>query len=130
MKVFRECWQWANEQMIVLVTIQITIWIQGLFSRFVFVTTGKYGKWYQPTALCDAACTSRHCHSIATMMSLRHRPLAEVCTVPVLLVTAALWNTAAYYILAQRFLLLSFFFFFPRLDVYHTSTHGVALVKI
>jgi len=30
----------------------ITVWIQGLFSGF--VTIGKYGKWYQPTALRDA----------------------------------------------------------------------------
>jgi len=79
----------------------------GLFSGF--VTIGRYGKWYQPTALRDAAmhasrsacvvlsthsthaCTSRHVYAlagiaIATMMSLHHRPLAEVCTVPVLLV--------------------------------------------
>jgi len=29
------------------------VWKQGLFSGF--VTIGRYGKWYQPTALCDAA---------------------------------------------------------------------------
>jgi len=48
----------------------------------------------------------------------------------------ALWNRAGYYIFALWFLLsifLSFFFSSPnhcRLDVYHTSTHGVALVRI
>jgi len=42
----------------------------------------------------------------------------------------ALWNRAYHYIFALWFL-LSFFFFFPRLlDVCHTSTHGVALVRI
>ena len=50
------------------------------------------------------------------------------------LVMAALWNTAGHYIFALWFL---FFFFFSSpnlsgrtLDVYHTSTHGVALVRI
>jgi len=52
---------------------------------------------------------------------------------------AALWNRAGHYISILRFLLLSFyllsFFSVPnlshcRLDVYHTSTHGVALVRI
>jgi len=48
----------------------------------------------------------------------------------------ALWNRADHYIFALWFLLLSFFFFsLPnlsrrRLDVCHTSTHGVALVRI
>ena len=47
---------------------------------------------------------------------------------------AALWNRASHYIFALWF--LSFFFFSSpnlsgrRLDVYHTSTHGVALVRI
>jgi len=50
---------------------------------------------------------------------------------------AALWNRAGHYIFALWFFLLSFFFLFSsrnlggrRLDVYHTSTHGVALVRI
>jgi len=51
----------------------------------------------------------------------------------------ALWNRADHYIFALWLLLLSFFlssfFFSPnlsrrRLDVCHTSTHGVALVRI
>ena len=47
----------------------------------------------------------------------------------------ALWNRANHYIFAL-WLLLSFFFFSSpnlsrrRLDVCHTSTHGVALVRI
>ena len=58
------------------------------------------------------------------------------------LIMAALWNRAGHYVFALWF--LSFFFlsssFFHlfsspnlsgrRLDVYHTSTHGVALVRI
>jgi len=53
-----------------------------------------------------------------------------------LFVMAALWNRAGHYILVLWFLLSSFFFFLlayshrRRLDVYHTSTHGVALVRI
>jgi len=51
---------------------------------------------------------------------------------------AALWNRSGHYIFAMWFLsffLLSFFFSSPNLsgrrsDVYHTSTHGVALVRI
>jgi len=53
------------------------------------------------------------------------------------LIMAALWNKAGHYILALWFLLLSSFFLFSspnlsrrRLDVNHTSTHGVALVRI
>jgi len=79
------------------VAIRITVWIQGLF--FGFVTIGRYGKWYQPTALRDGAGIA-----VATMTSLRHRPttdsganiatpvrraLAEVCTAPMLLVLFA-----------------------------------------
>jgi len=54
-----------------------------------------------------------------------------------MVIMAALWNRAGYYIFALWFLLLSFFFFFSspnlsgrRVDVYHTSTRGVALVRI
>jgi len=52
---------------------------------------------------------------------------------------AALRNTAGHYIFILWFLLLSSYFSFlftspnlssRRLDVYHTSTHGVALVQI
>jgi len=49
---------------------------------------------------------------------------------------AALRNRAGHYIFALWFLLLlSFFFSSPnlsgrRVDVYHTSTHAVALVRI
>jgi len=52
-------------------------------------------------------------------------------------IMAALWNRAGHYIFALWFLLLlaSFFFSSPnlsgrRVDIYHTSTHGVALVRI
>jgi len=50
---------------------------------------------------------------------------------------AALWNRAGHYIFALWFLLCSYSFFFSshnlsgrRVDVYHTSTHGVVLVGI
>jgi len=53
-----------------------------------------------------------------------------------LLVMAALWNTAGHYIFAPWFLSSSSFFFSSpnlsgrRLDVQHTYTHGVELVRI
>jgi len=48
---------------------------------------------------------------------------------------AALWNTAGHYIFALWFVSSFYLFSAPnlsghRLDVYHTSTHGVALVQI
>jgi len=51
---------------------------------------------------------------------------------------AALWNRAGHYIFALWFLILSFLFLLfsspnlsgRRVDVYRTSTHGVALVRI
>jgi len=48
---------------------------------------------------------------------------------------AVICNRAGHYIFALWFLLLCFFFSSPnlsrsRLDVFHTSTHGVALVRI
>ena len=53
------------------------------------------------------------------------------------LVMDALCSRAGHYIFALWFLSSSSFFFFSspnlsgrRLDVYHTSTHGVALVRI
>jgi len=53
------------------------------------------------------------------------------------LVVAALCNRAGHYILPCGFFLLSSIYLFSspnlshrRLDVYHTSTHGVALVRI
>jgi len=62
---------------------------------FGFVTIGRYGNWYQPTALRDAGV---HGIAITTMTSLRHRPLAEVCTVPVLL----LLNVSSFQIFRRR----------------------------
>jgi len=51
---------------------------------------------------------------------------------------AALWNRTGHYIFALWFLRPSFYLSFSsspnlsrrRLDVYHTSTHGVALLRI
>jgi len=55
-----------------------------------------------------------------------------------LLIMAALWNRAGHYIFIVWFLLLlSFYLLFSspnlsgrRVDIYHTATHGVALVRI
>jgi len=133
--------RWTND--LILVAIQITVWIQGLFSGF--VTIGRYEKWYHQTAAC--LCSARHALAgiaIATTTLLHHRPitdshdrraLVEVCTVhAVLLVTVALWNRADHYIFILSFVLYFFFLLFSspnlsrhRLDVCHTSTHGVAL---
>jgi len=48
---------------------------------------------------------------------------------------AALWNRTGHYIFALWFLPSSIFFFSPnlsgcRMDVYHTSTHDVVLLRI
>jgi len=51
-------------------------------------------------------------------------------------IMVTLWNRADHYIFMLLFVLLSFFFFSSpnlshhRLDVCHTSTHGVALLRI
>ena len=52
-----------------------------------------------------------------------------------LIIMAALWNRAGHYIFILSFVLSFFLFSSPnlgrrRLDVCHTSTHGVALVRI
>jgi len=58
------------------VAIRITAWIQGFFSGFVPI--GRYGKWLTDINL--LVILIRH------MATLVRRALAEVCTVPVLLV--------------------------------------------
>jgi len=79
--------------------------------------------------------------NIVSLMSLLlddYTYRAAICHI----VTAALWNRAGHYIFALWFLLLSFYLSFlslvfsspvlsrRRLDVYHTSTHRVAVVRI
>jgi len=56
--------------------IQITVWIDGLFSGF--VTIGRYGKWLTDINLLVMI--------IQQMAALVRRALAVVCTVPLLLV--------------------------------------------
>ena len=82
--------QWTNDQ--ILVAIQITIWIQGLFSRF--VTIGRYGKCLTDMNLLLIL--------IRQMAALIRCTLAEVCTVPVLLVicdSECKFDVAAYILL-------------------------------
>ena len=47
----------------------------------------------------------------------------------IVVIMAALWNRAGHYILPSSSLLF-FLAYSQRLDVYHTSTYGVALVRI
>jgi len=85
-EIFREGWQWADEQMIKF------WWRSGSQSgyRDCFPDSSLLGDTESGiNRLCCAtrqcrACTSRI--AVATLTSLRHRPLAEVCTAPVLLV--------------------------------------------
>jgi len=56
--------------------IQIAVWIQGLFSRI--ITIGRYGNWLTDINLLLIL--------IRQMVALVRRALAEVCTLPVLLV--------------------------------------------
>ena len=58
-EIFREGWQCISEQMVKL------WWRSGSPSGYTglftgFVTIGRYGKWYQPTALRDAAVQGMH----------------------------------------------------------------------
>jgi len=61
------------------VAIRITVWIHGLFSGF--VTIGRYGKWLTDINLLLTL--------IRQMAARVRRALAEVCTVPMLLVNSA-----------------------------------------
>jgi len=121
-EIFTKGWQWANEQVIKFQ------WQSGSPSGFSrFVTIGRYAQW-----LTDINLLLILIHQTAALV---RRALAEVCTVPVLLVMVALWNRADHYISCCGLLLFFFFFSSPnlsrrRLDVCHTSTHGVALVQI
>jgi len=59
-----------------LLEVRITVWIQGLFSRF--VTIGRYGKWLMDINLLLIL--------IRQMAALVRHALMEVCTDPVVLV--------------------------------------------
>jgi len=68
--------------------------------------------------------------------TLEHAASSYLCSLLTALIMIAPWNRADHYIFALWFL-LSIFYFFPspnlsrhRLFVWHTSTHGVALVQI
>jgi len=76
-EIFKKGRQWVNEQhWLNLAVIRITVWIQGLFSRF--VTIGRYGKCLTDINLLLIL--------IRQMAVLVRRGLAEVRTVPVLLI--------------------------------------------
>jgi len=115
-EIFRECLQWANEQMIFIwVAIRITVWINGLFPYLSLLGDMESGiNRLHCAKLHCRACTSRHCHSnYDVIMSLAHdrRVLVEVCTVAVLVVMATLWNTACHFIFALWFRSSSSLFF-------------------
>jgi len=62
-------------------------------------------------------------------------PSIRVTRLSLLFIMVALWNRADHYIFILSFVLSSFCFSSPnlsrrKLDVCHTSTHGVALVLI
>jgi len=116
------------------VAIRITVGIQGLFSGF--VTIGRYDKWLTDKSAAASSHSSiliRQMAGQTDIVTLVRRALAKVCTVTVLLVY--LWSP---YVIGQTIIFSCCFFFFisspnlsgRRLDVCHTSTHGVALVRI
>jgi len=88
--------------------------------------------------LTNYCCTSLQLDHIATTTSSILRAVFQASLdLLVPLVMVAPCNRADHYIFALWFLSSFFFFFFfspnlssQRLDVYHTSTHGVALVRI
>ena len=83
---FREGWQWANKQLINFGGDPDHCWD----TRIVF----RIRHYSEIRKLESINCAARHCRAghalagitIATMTSLRHQPLAEVCIVSVLLV--------------------------------------------
>ena len=77
-EIFREGWQWANEQMIRFGSDPDHRLNTGLFSGF--VTIGRYGKWLTDINLLLIL--------IRQMAALVKRALAEIRTVPVLPVSA------------------------------------------
>ena len=87
--------------------------------------------WHQLDHL-KIICTLLQADNHASMSSLNFLWPPCVADADIILVVA-LWNGAYHYIFALWF--HSFFFFSSpnlschRLDVYHTSTHGVALVR-
>jgi len=79
----------------------------------------------RPRTLLQALQTAIQKHGISNV----------VATYSSKIVMAALWNRAGHYIFVMWFLSSFFFYSSPnlngrRFDVYHTSTHGVALVQI
>jgi len=92
--------------------------------------------WYLSIGL--SYLTKVRCHLILSMSKLLVSYWMNFMNVLIILPVWSLWppSRARHYILLLCFL-LSFFFFFSspvlsshRLDVYHTSTHDVALVRI
>jgi len=75
-----------------------------------------------------------HFTSAVTVLLLK--PTTDVLVKTVFFIMAALRSRCGHYIFALWFLSSIFFFYSSpnlnahRLDVYHTSTHGVALVRI
>ena len=75
-------------------------------------------------------------HLLLAILYLFQCGAAEVYTLLSSIIMAALCNRAGYYIFALWFLLSIYLLFSSpnlssrRVDVYHTSTHGVALVPI
>jgi len=93
-EIFREGWQWASEQ-------PVKFWWRSR-SPSEYSDCFPDSSLLADTEVVSADCTAWPCNgghalagvAIATMTSLRHRPLAEVCTVPVLLVVIVIviWN--------------------------------------
>jgi len=86
-EIFTEGWKWADEQM-------IKSWWRSVSYRLDTGIVFRIRYYWEIQKLASTNCTARRCSgghalsgiAIATMTSLRHRPLVEVCTVPVLLV--------------------------------------------
>jgi len=73
--------------------------------------------------------------TLRLVKSIRNQMLHLIMRDPRTIIMAALWNRAGHYILPCGFYFFSLLFSSPnlsgrRLDVYHTFTHGVALVRI
>jgi len=107
-EIFREDedWQWSNEQM-------IKFWYSDpdhrLDTEIVFRIRHYWEIWKVVSTDCvTRLCSAQHALAgitIASMTSLRHRPLVEVCTIPALLVLILL--------ITQNELFHCHFYFYP-----------------
>jgi len=87
---------WTNDS--ISLAVRIAVWIQGLFSGF--VTNGRYGKWLTDINLLLHPVIHTDSPGRCMRQRLLRRALAEVCSVPVLLVFKRITHDSWNYVLS------------------------------